>query len=209
MISWSVVGHEARRIHATDLVHSLDAIASMDDGTLGADANHLRAWAANTHPRATWLGQAEDDAVPVPDFKAQVDAALAVAPTPIVSLYLGRSKPKRFQDRISRALIAADEKGACWVTSTHLLHAVAVLIRAELRDDWLDWAHTSTLPIDERMGHWARARGHRVSYTSPSLVDHADFPTLVEHRDGQPRTKPRKAWRTGTRDTWTGKAVDL
>jgi len=209
LISWAVVGHESRRIHATDLVHSLDAVASMDDGTLGADDNHLRAWSRVDHPRATHFGVMEDDAILAPRFAEQVDAALAVAPTPIVSLYLGRSKPKRFQDRISRALVAAGEQGACWVTGTHMLHAVAIVMRAELRDDWLEWANTSTLPIDERMGMWCRNRGHSIGYAWPSLVNHRDLPTLVQHRDGKTRTEPRVAWRTGTRERWTDWAVEL
>lgn len=205
MISWTVVGHTARAIHAASLARNLKAQLVMDDGTLGADANHLRAWAIEPHPNANWVGVLEDDAQPVAGFAEQVDVALAAAPTDIVSLYLGTGRPLRWQERMAHATDQSDEDGAHWITSTHLLHAVAAAIRSELRDDWLSFAHRNTQPIDERMSAWCRARGHLVSYTSPSLVDHRDGPTLVSHRDDT----PRRAWRTGTHETWNSKAVSL
>lgn len=206
VISWTVVGHEAR-IQAADLARHLDAAVVTDDGTLGADANHLRAWTALGNAQTSWIGVAEDDAIPVPGFREQLAAALLHAPTPVVSLYLGRTRPKRWQDRISHALIAADRADACWLTGTHILHAVAVIMRTELHEDWMDFARTNTRPIDERLTAWCLVRGHDVAYTWPSLVDHADGPTLIDHT-GQP-TGPRVAWRTGTRTHWTEKAVKL
>lgn len=50
---------------------------------------------------------------------------------------------------------------------------------------------------------------HHTAYTLPSLVDHADGPSVHQHQDGIPRTLPRKAWRTGTRDVWTTKAIEM
>ena len=125
MISWTVVGHTARAIHAASLARNLKAQLVMDDGTLGADANHLRAWAIEPHPNANWVGVLEDDAQPVAGFAEQVDVALAAAPTDIVSLYLGTGRPLRWQERMAHATDQSDEDGAHWITSTHLLHAVA------------------------------------------------------------------------------------
>lgn len=196
-------------MQATDLARALGALVTIDDGTLGPDSNHLKSWDATSIVDTDWCGVVEDDAVPVAGFVDQADAAVAAAPAPVVSCYLGCGKPRRWQARIPAALEHADREGAHWITCTHLLHAVAVVMRTELRDDWLDWAHTSTLPIDERIGAWCRSKRHTIAYTMPSLCDHADGPTLVQHRDGQPRTMSRVAWRTGTRDVWNSRAVSM
>jgi GR25 family glycosyltransferase involved in LPS biosynthesis len=209
VISWAVVGHEARLIEATELAKTLDAPASIDDGTLGAGANHIRAWELTKAREAEWAAVCEDDAQPVQRFTEQAEQALAVAPEPVVSFYLGRTRPVRWQDRISRALVHIDDRDPHWLTTTHVLHAVAIALHTDLRDDWLDWAHGNDLPPDERMTAWCIARGHKVAYSWPSLVDHADGPTLVRHGNTGSTTAPRKAWRTGTRNTWTPTAIPM
>jgi hypothetical protein len=152
----------------------------------------------------------EDDAVPVDGFTDQAEQALAVAPEPVVSFYLGRGRPVRWQqERVSVAVALAEQQDPHWFTCTHLLHAVAVAIHGDLVEDWLDWAHTSTLPIDERITAWCLTRDHRVAYSWPSLVDHADGPSLVRHSTGNPGAGPRIAWRTGTRHTWTPAATRM
>jgi GR25 family glycosyltransferase involved in LPS biosynthesis len=209
VISTAVVAHEARITAATELAKNLDAVLTVDDGSLGAEANHLRAWQATGTVDADWALVLEDDAIPVPNFLEQAKQALAVAPAPIVSFYLGKNKPKAWQHRIAQALDQADMAGAHWIDTHYLLHAVAVAMRSDLREDWLDWAPHHDFPIDQRLSEWARCRGHRIAYSLPSLVDHADWPTLVQHRDRQPRIEPRIAWRTGTRDQWSRRTVTI
>lgn len=209
VISWAVVGHQARLAQATDLARSLGAVVTIDDGTRGAEVNHLQAWTMTSTVDAEWSAVLEDDAVPVGGFTEQAEAALTVAPTPVVSMYLGRGYPTRWHHRIHAALQYADKANAHWITSTHAIHAVAIAMRTELRDDWLDWAPTSRLPADERLTAWCKTRGHRVAYCTPSLVDHADGPTLARHRDRLPRTKARIAWRTGQRQHWNSTAVEM
>lgn len=208
MISWAVVAHHSRLPAATDLAKTLDAVLALDHGDIGAGANHLRAWELTETLDADWAAVVEDDALPVPGAPEQALHALTAAPTPVVSFYLGTTRPRRWQERIAPAIATADRAGACWLTTTHAIHAVAIALHTSVREDWLDFAHTSPLPIDERMAAWCIARGHRVAYTWPSLFDHEDGGTLVEHANPTP-AGPRKAWRTGTRDTWTSKAVKL
>lgn len=207
MISFAVVGHTARIVEATDLARTVNAAVTMDDGRLGADGNHLLAWADTRRRESEWAVVLEDDAQPVARFLEQVDLALAAAPADVVSFYLGRGRPARWQYVIPGALNQADQCHAHWITTDHMLHAVAVAMRTRLREDWLSWAQSSVLPIDQRLGAWCRARGHTIAYTIPSLVEHADLPTLV--RDRGPRTRPRCAWRTGMRDVWNSKAVPM
>jgi hypothetical protein len=65
-------------------------------------------------------------------------------------------------------------------------------------------------PIDQAITAWATRKHHHrlVAYTAPSLVDHHDGPTVVVSRH-RIASKPRKAWWTGTRDTWTTDTIPL
>jgi hypothetical protein len=209
VISFAVVAHQARLVQATELAQQLGAAITVDDGTAGADANHLKAWGMACALGSRWSAVMEDDTVPVLGFLEQAESALAVAPAPVVSFYLGTGRPERWQDSISRALIKADRTGAHWVISNHLLHAVAVAVRTDLVQDWLGWARASTRPIDERMSAWCLTRHHKVAYTSPSLVDHADGPTLIPPHPLRRGTAARHAWRTGTRNTWNGTSIAI
>lgn len=207
--SCAVVAHYSRIVAATELARTVGGVIVMDSGDIGCNANHLRAWEMISTREADYGLVLEDDAQPVPGFVEQAEQALAVAPEPVVSLYLGTGRPVRWQERIPSAIAAADRIDACWLTTMHTIHAVALAIHTDHREDWLDFAHDSKLPIDERMSAWCVARGHSVAYTWPSLVDHADGPTLIKHRDGRPRNAPRRAWRTGTHTTWTSTAVSM
>lgn len=209
MISWAVVAHKSRLPAALDLATTLDATVSVDDGSLGAAENHLRSWQATQTPDAEWCAVVEDDAVPVPDVTTQALQALAVAPEPVVSMYLGRGRPVLFQDRISRTLATMGDRDPHWLTATHVLHAVAVAIHADLVGDWLDWAQDKTRPIDERLTAWCIARGHRVAYAWPSLFDHQDGPSLIPADKRYRPERARTAWRTGTRDAWADTAQEM
>lgn len=210
MISLAVVGHEDRLLQATELAKAVGGLLSLDDGTHGVKGNHRRAWYLTDPAQAPWCGVLEDDAQPVAGFLQHAEATLAAAPAPIVSLYLGRTRPAHLQHAIQRALTFADRDGAHWITADTVMHGVAVCMRSTLRDDWLDFSaqdHGTDFPIDELMGHWARTRGHTVAYTVPSLVEHGDSPSLIPYT-GQ-HTKPRIAWRTGARATWNSRHVPL
>lgn len=146
----------------------------------------------------------EDDAQPIDGLRDQLAQALPMSPSPIVSLYLGRRYPTSWQNRIATAIMSADD--ACWIISTHLLHAVGYAIRTDLLPSLL--AHPLTRPTpDELITHWARAHGHTIAYTWPSLVDHADWPTTTSHR-GE-RKPGRVAWATGPHAVWNSKSVPM
>lgn len=203
-----VVAHSSRRAEAEKLAVTVKAdFASFDNGTLGCDGNHDHVQHHLSHLPSTWSVILEDDAQPVPNFRHHIDQALTMSPTPIVSFYLGRQRPPHWQKRIPQALSNAYEDEASWVISTHLLHAVGYAIRTEHLPSLLD--HLSARPVDEHISGWAKRFGHTIAYTVPSLVDHADWPTIVDHPDMQPRTPGRTAWDYGTRDTWNTTTVTL
>jgi GR25 family glycosyltransferase involved in LPS biosynthesis len=202
-----VVAHILRQSYAQQLADQVDAATiSFDDGMLGVNKNHIKVWTNLLQQGGDWLVVLEDDAVPVDDFRYHLTQALINAPTDIVSLYLGTGYPKAWQRFIKTAM--ADKSDANYIVSTHLLHAVGTAIKVDLVNDMLrfiSWMSEGERkwPIDEQITHWARMRGHKISYARPSLVDHMDGPTTVHHPDGQSRDGvKRRAWEVGTRDLW-------
>ena len=201
-----IVAHTSRIAKAKELQQQVKAeFISIDDGLLGCEANHDHTHRHLSGLPTTWSVVLEDDAEPVDGFTEQLHEALLMSPSPIVSLYLGRRRPPHWQNRILGAIAEAANTESPWIVSTHLLHAVGYAIRTDLLPSLL--SHESSHPIDEHIGDWARRHGHTVAYTVPSLVDHADLPTIVEHRDGQPRRPGRRAWTVGTRESWSSQSV--
>lgn len=205
-----IVAHKNRLGQATNLVEKVGAVEwNVDDGTLGCNGNHytvLKQLREN-NPDADWLCVLEDDAQPVHDFESQLPKALKAAPSHIVSLYLGTSNPVHWQDAIGRAVACAE----AWIVGTHLLHGVAYCIDNTLIDTIIDHIEPSSFrPIDEQISNWAYPNHAFISYTHPSLVDHADGePVITKRLDGAPRNKPRRAWRTGSRTSWSSKSILL
>lgn len=206
-ISYAIVAHTNRHTQAANLSHQLgNASIAWDDGQLGEGLNHDRAWRiAATQSKANYGVVLEDDAILTENFLQQAALALAEAPAPIVSFYTGTSRPPQYQARIKVALA----QNPTWILADQLLHHVAVAIRTELIPDMLNHVAGREGPADYRIGEWAQTRGHHITYTAPSLVDHADGPTLINHFDGEPRTEQRVAWVVGERDSWQGKVVHL
>lgn len=209
-IAIGIVAHKNRLEQATDLVEQVGAVEwNIDDGTLGCNGNHVAVlkMLRKNNPKADWYVVLEDDAVPIKDFEAQLPLALSAAPSHIVSLYLGTSNPIHWQAAIERAVSCAE----AWIVGTHLLHAVGYCIDASLIDTIIDHIDPcSVRPVDEQISQWAYPNHAFISYTHPSLVDHADGEPVIKARlDGAPRNKPRKAWRTGSRTTWRSKSVLL
>ncbi len=118
MYAIGVVAHTSRLDRAKELQQKVKAeFISIDDGTLGCNRNHHHVWNQLSHSPTHWALVLEDDALPVDRFRAQAAAALGAAPTPIVSLYLGTSRPASWQYSIRQAVTRADRVDACWITS--------------------------------------------------------------------------------------------
>ncbi|AIM41049.1 glycosyltransferase [Mycobacterium phage Squirty] len=197
-----IVAHTKRAEQAHRLMETVGAAyMSIDNGTLGCETNHRKVWQHLTRHNTDWLTVLEDDAIPCNNFRDQLDAALAVAPSPVVSLYLGRERPREYQQRIAKAA----DTTAHWLTCRRLLHAVGIAIHAALVPNMLNQLPNGK-PIDEAISAWARHQSHTIAYTWPSLVDHADTPSLTGRRGPAPG---RVAWRHGDRDQWTNETHPL
>lgn len=168
---------------------------SVDSGDLGCSGNHIAAWKWHAANPSSWSVVLEDDAVPVDDFREQLDSALSVAPAPIVSLYLGTGYISDY--RTKAVLESADAIGAHWIiTRGRVLHAVALAVRSELLPSMLEVDRRG--PFDQELSRWARSHGHFVAYSNGSLVDHSDVPSLVSRYH---RAK-RRAWKVGGNSPW-------
>lgn len=195
-------GGEARRL-AEDVCADL---VSRDNGLMGCDGNHDLVHNLLLGLGCEWSVVLEDDAVPVAGFIAELRSALRVAPSPVVSLYLGRLRPPQYQRSIRSAVERADAAGADWIVSDRMYHGVGYAIRTELLESLSEFV--VDLPVDERISEWVRSNNLKVSYTWPSLVDHADIPTVIErHRDGARRTPGRVAWRAAGHRVWSDRLV--
>lgn len=218
-----IVGHTAR----VDAVHVLQdkvgaVYASVDDGTLGCDANHNKVWTwlADNPADADWLVVIEDDALPITEFADQLTQVLEAAPTPIVSLYLGTGRPvwyqpkgqssaKKLQPILREAVAKAEVQGSSFITAPQLFHGVAVAIKTDLVPSMLDMTglKDERRPFDYAISDWGEHEELRISYPQPSLVDHEDGPSVAVHQDREPRTTERKAYRTGGRNTWSSDRI--
>lgn len=206
-IALGIVAHQARQVDASCLADTVNAaVVSVDTGRLGCDNNHKAVYRQLMGCGTEWVCVLEDDVIPVINFGGQLAKIAASAPTPIVSLYLGRQRPPQYQARIADAIAKAHAHDAHYIVTDRLLSAQGVLMATRLVPDMLD--KLRWLPIDEGISRWAQRAGHRIAYSVPSVIEHRDGPTLVRHRDGKPRPPGRTAWTVGTRSVWTPDSVD-
>jgi hypothetical protein len=178
MISVAVMAHPRRQRLTDELLQVLDAPAQLvldrhnDEWDTGR-----RAWDAHD-PSATHHLVLQDDAIPCLNLVAGLARALTyVPPHAIVSLYLGTRRPMR--NTVQRAVDDARAQNAAWVVMPHLNWGVGVVLPTETIPDMLD--HADRHPgraYDRRIGRWYFENGWPTWCTWPSLVDHADGPSL-------------------------------
>lgn len=191
----TVVGDVRRKTQAYDLAASLDADLVLDTQASGLTANGQRAWTAAAMTNAEWTVVVEDDAIPCTDFNTHLTTALENAPCDVVSLYCGTSYPLQAQDVYRQAITLANQHGDHYLTLPNLWHTVGVAIRTHLVRHMIEHIADTTLPLDEAITTWMHTTNRPVAYTWPSLVDHRDDTTIINHPDGLGRTMPRRAWR--------------
>ena len=188
MVNIGVVADRRRGDVGLKLARQVEADhLSVDHGGLGCLGNHLTVWRWHAEHPSDWAVVLEEDAQPVDDFREQLDAALQTAPADVVSLYWGSGYVDDPRNRVK--VIDAQRQDVCWVLSCgRILHAVALAVRGDLVLLMTqELGRSSKKPPDRLLSRWARARRHDVAYSIPSLVDHADIPSLIHHHR---RAKP-------------------
>lgn len=211
-IKMAIVGHTSRKTLSDKLSYDLlSCPVFMDDGALGCTRNHLRAWEWLSQQDSDWSLLVEDDAKLEFDFLTEVSEVLFKAPTPVVSLYLGRGRPVHWQSKAARA-VATNHP---FIVCTSLLSAVAVAIRTDyltgptgmIEAAWEEAASPMRTPIDEAITAWCKHEAIPVSYTNPSIVDHDDtLPSVAEHHYDSPSPEPRVAFDFGSRSGLPGRS---
>lgn len=207
----AIVAHPNREQMAVDLGNKVNADAiSWDNWGMGASHNHQQSWQYLKSADTDWVCVLEDDAMPMPGFRNQLDQVLRHCPSDICSLYLGRGRPDQWQLPISTAIC----QDVSFLQARTLIHGVGYAIRTPLLAP-LSRA-VEHLPrhveLAEGIGRWARRHGHTIMYCRPSIIDHQDGPPVIadaDREDGQSRAVApnpsgsvvRKAWLVGTRPT--------
>lgn len=201
-VSIAICAHISRKEMAHDLAIQLDAPISMDEGERGSVANHNATLRLAAESAADWVMVMEDDAEPIPEFREQAAAALAVCPGPFASLYFGYVGAPD-------ARIAAElaHKNPHWVMRQGLSSAVCLAIRADHIDPFFAQIEqvTEDLPADHLYAEAAFALGHRWNpHSHPSLVNHRDSGSLIA---GDPPNFHRRAYRVGRRAQWLDRTI--
>lgn len=214
MIPIAIVAHSSREKRVERLAQAIQAeFVTLDNGSRGPGNNHLVAWEWLAENKGLWSVVLEDDAVPVQGFREQLAAVLAVAPDPVVSLYLGRGRPRQYQPAISQVITRPEH----FIRAPELLHHVGVAIRTSYLNSMLialSHQDLRRVPVDEAIGQWVRARNMLVSYCHPSIVDHdLTLPTTIREHTSTHATETgtrndprevRRAWQFGPRSQWSG-----
>lgn len=178
-VAITVMAHPRRASSALDLAHRLDATIVWD--TLN-DEWHTgaRAWQTAAAQGTDWSLVIQDDAEPIDHFRDHAVAVLEHAPATAVSLYIGTGRPQ--PDRVTAAATRAEREHAAWLESNGLYWGVAIALPTAHVAPMLTWCATERAPYDRRIGAYYRHKlQRRVRYTWPSLVDHADTDSLVNH----------------------------
>jgi hypothetical protein len=155
-------------------------------------------------PAADWCVVLEDDAVPVPEFRAELRRALDAAPSRLVGLYLGSGNPS---GPVQRAINAVIDRPEAWLVSDALIQTVGYAVHRSLIPDVLvDVEDQAAGEMPKRLTRWSQSVGMDWAYTHPSLIDHDDRGSVIY--PGVPeverRKLPRRAHRYGTRADWRG-----
>jgi len=196
----AVVAHTKRERLAASLDEKVQADAVfMDDGTLGEWRNHELAWKSAVASGKTHAVILQDDALPVNNFRDLVIEAVEQKPYNLISLYVGTHRPRR--DEVLKTVQQAEKMKASWLVADTLMWGVGVVVPTALIPEILSTIEKSKVAYDQRIGRWAELTKNNVYYTWPSLVGHADEPTVVK---GRGKTQgQRVAHRTGT-PVWGG-----
>lgn len=146
-------------------------------------------------PACTHHAVIQDDVLVCRDIFAGLEGAIEHVPdgSPVCG-YVGRVRP--FLATVSAASERADDLGAAWITMHTLNWGPLVAVPTDCIRDMV--SHCDTLRnipnYDRRMSRYFELqRGVRTWYTWPSLVDHADGPSLVPGRIGTDRERARHA----------------
>lgn len=181
-VSAVIRAHPKRRDLVDELLATLDRPAEVvwdrrnDEWDTG-----VRAWQA-VDPDADYGLVIEDDAIVCRDLLAGLEKALEHVPAEsVVSLYLGNRRP--YQHRVKQMVTDANSADVSWIRTTSLIWGVAIAVPVSTIADMLTWCEWNEHPnYDARVArYYATVLRWPTYYTWPSLVDHRQVPSLLNH----------------------------
>lgn len=134
----------------------------------------------------------QDDVLPCRDLLAGVKVALEHVPDATLCLYVGRRRPHAHA--VSRACAQADRLRAAFITMHTLNWGPGIAVPTAAIDEMVAYSDklTEIKNYDRRLSrYWECEAKVRIWYTWPSLLDHADGPSLVHGRVGTDREHGR------------------
>jgi hypothetical protein len=146
---------------------------------------HARAWSVPVPARRTHRLILQEDAVPCRDLVPGVERALtSLPPNTIVSLYFGFHSayrgPSERHRRAKAAARRARQLEPAWIEAPGTWWGVAIVLPVAFIAPALEFCEGRPEVYDTRLGRWIDHAGvGPVRYTWPSLVDHADEPSLA------------------------------
>jgi hypothetical protein len=183
-----VMAHPKREARAVALAEQLGAGIVWDRGR-GLWDTARRAWLEQD---GEWHTVIQDDAIPSEGFAENIDRILVHAYPHPVSWYYGTLRPKA--DFTEPTAAQADREGASWIEAPGPWWAVAVSVHSSLVEEMVDQCDKSRLKADDaRYTAHFRRLGLTCLYTWPSLIDHADLPSIA----GPGQRGIRKAYKFG------------
>lgn len=182
-LSVAVKAHPDRKALVDELVERLDGPAEVVwDRGLGNWDTSARAWAAYD-PAADWHLVLEDDTIVCRDLVAGAARLLTgLPPRSVVSLYLGDHAHIDVHDELARL---ATESAASWIRGDRLIWGPAIAAPVGSVPAMLAWCDGRDEPYDTRLGRHYSQAGYPAYFTWPSLVDHAQVPSLLGHNAGR------------------------
>lgn len=212
-LSVSVMAHPDRCLRVNALRNSLGigplAVSWDLEGPPARDPERIwrnaRAAWSMYDPGAAWHLLLQDDAIPAPHLMAALPRALAHVPCPsVVSLYIGTGRPiPGVWHSLARR---ADEAGASWIVGPMVMWGVGLAVPTHLIPEMLLHGDRQYgIADDQRVSRWAKRRGLEAWFPWPSLVNHPDGESLINHGPG--RTARRFLGGDARQVDWSGPVV--
>lgn len=151
-------------------------------------------WSGDRFVAYSHLVVIQDDAIPCPAFRCELECAIAAEPDATLVLFLA-AQPKLTAMAATRAFKDGEPFAA--LHPRDWLPAVAVCYPAAHVADILNWADQdkgrASRSDDHMLGRWHRERKPRVLAMVPSLVDHPDdVPSVIGNGAGSHGRNPAR-----------------
>lgn len=211
-LSASIMAHPDRETQVAELQEMLDRElpvawdpkpVSLDPGQRWANAR--RAWEM-ADPDADWHLVLQDDALPCPDLLDGLAKGLDFVPAnTVVSCYFSHVRP--FPARTLSAGSQADREGASWIDSRFVWWGVALAAPVREVPAMLAMGDKRHEAYDRRIGLHFRNKRWRCWHPYPSLVDHRDDQSLLDHKPGRKAHRFRDG--SALEVDWDGLVVEM